>query len=240
MIKIDFKMDTFSILLIFIGSIAAIIGACLLNYSNYKANQKLLNKAETGIEKSENAINHITGGDSWCYYDVRLSNLVNENKEVIKQHLSLVLEHDGFYPIPEVHIKIFKLVPDKTVVNSYQLHKIHEQKISWFGMDGFFFNPNQLFNLELDDNLKEDRYQVNIGAPNGAITQEIIFKKDSINLWNYATKVERIKIDYSTPDENNRRQKQGHPITLYQIIGNGFPDKQSLGWKDFNLENSEQ
>ena len=112
MLKKLFKMDTLYILLIFSGSIIAIIGAFFLNYTNHKAGQILLSKVETGIKKSENAINHITGGDSWCYYDVRLSNIVNENKTVIKQHLSLVLEHDGVYPIPEIQIKIFKLVAD--------------------------------------------------------------------------------------------------------------------------------
>ncbi len=104
-------------------------------------------------------------------------------------------------------------------------------------MDGFNFNSNQLFDLKLDSNLTEDRYQVNIGAPNGAITQEIIFRKDSNNLWQYATRVERIKIDYSNPNENNRRQKQGHPEKLYQIIEKNFPDKQSLGWDTIDVKN---
>ena len=231
MISDFFKIDNFTILLIFFGSILAIIGAFLLNHKNSQESKILLRKVETSIEKSENAINHITGGDSWCYYDVRLYNIFNEHKVLVKQDLTLVLKHDGIYPIPEVHIKFYELVPDPTNSNSHQLITIYEGKRSWLGMDGF--NPNQILNLELNDKLNVARYQVDFGAPNGAITQEIIFKKDILKKWHYATKVERLIMDKTSPDELNRRPKQGRPQTLYQYIDKNFPDKNSLGWSDF-------
>lgn len=199
----------------------------------HEKNDTIIELNQKLSEKSEYIKNYVTGGDSWCYFSVRLRSIWTQERTFIKQTLLFVLEHDGVYPLPEVHVKFYKLGPDKALPNVHGLKVIYEDKISWLGIDGLNFNSTQLLDVKLNDSLNIEQYEVQFSTPNGAIQQEIIFKKDALNRWAYATKVERWILENTLADEHNRRIKSARSQTLFQHIDKNFPDKNSLGWKDF-------
>lgn len=207
--------------MIFSGSLLAVIGAFLLNFQNSKENKQLHDKVEHGIEVSEKAINHITGGDSWCHLGTQLF-VINPNKLIV--HFKLI--HEGFFPIPEVRVRLSEAIPEKSNdanVKRYSSKIIHQDKITWFGIDSGNPVVFPILKLSPTDSINEIKYDVEIGAPNGDIIQQIVLRKDTNNVWVSATKVYRTVWDEKASEGNQIGVKTGRPILLYEFVPDNFP-----------------
>lgn len=224
--------------MVFFGSLIAVIGALLHGVSSSKETKRIINKTDTlivkseeAILKSEEAIARMTGGDSWCFISPSIVQGQN-TKGLNKSHLLLQLVHNGYYPIPEIRLKIMIAKEIDNVSKRYGYEGyFFEDNITWVGMDFNGMAGKMIPSIDISKE-SEMRLSVSIGATNASIDQKIVLRRDHNKKWFLAFEVMKYELNKVETTSYNIGQKSGKPIKIHEMIQDGFPNKENLDfWK---------
>ncbi|MEQ8553757.1 MAG: hypothetical protein RIC06_09725 [Cyclobacteriaceae bacterium] len=224
--------------MVFLGSLIAVIGALLHGISSSRETKRIINKADTlivkseeAIQKSEEAIDRMTGGDSWCFISPSIVQGKNKKGEN-KSHLLLQLIHNGYYPIPEIRLKIMIANKIDNINKRYGYEGyFFEDNITWLGMDFNGMAGKMIPSIDIS-NESEMRLSVSIGATNASIDQTIVLRRDKNKIWFLAFEVMKYELDKGKTSSLDIGQKSGTPIKLHEMIQVGFPNEENLDfWK---------
>lgn len=184
-------------ILTFIGGALTIVGVAWASIRNSETQKQLQ-------EISSNALDQITGGDSWCYLE---SGFMQRQGEVVSHdYIPLQFIFEGTIPMYDISVVINKSVP-------YGL-----SREPWLKKNVGTLTKTQLstwlFKLPIPKKERTD-YFIEITSRNGQIFQHLIYIKKDETTWLTGTKVVRCKaVDNLT----------FRFYTLYEYVPEGFPE----------------
>lgn len=184
-------------ILTFIGGVLTIVGVAWASIRNSKTQEQLQ-------EISSNALEQITGGDSWCYLE---SGFEQRQGEVVPYgYIPMQFIFEGTIPMYDISVVINKSEP-------YGLSREHllEKNVGTLTKTHL---STWLCKLPMPKEKRTD-YFIEITSRNGQIYQHLIYIKKDETTWLTGTKVVRCKaVDNITFKFN----------TLYEYVPEGFPE----------------
>lgn len=180
-------------ILLLIGGLLSVGGAFWAGINSSKQ-ERVINDRNFEIAKltvenrelSKKAINLITGGESFAYYDVGARHV-----EGIYKSIGLALRLDGDFPLSDVTIKISRLIESNNsnrTNKSWHFEPLSDTHYPLITHD-LFSRTTQMPLIELDDN--NTNILINISSRNGEIEQQMKFAKKENGYYSMATKIVR-------------------------------------------------
>lgn len=200
-------------ILIMLGGLLTLSSAYWASIQGNKDKNVIIELQKKNIELNNQALNQITGGDTWCYLSGMLIGSRDGDKLTnYPSYFSIQVE--GKIPLYDLSIRIYS-------INHYATERKHyfSEKIGTLTKS---LHQDQFIQFKLPDRKRVD-YLIQFTSRNGEITQHLIFLKNDENLWFKATKVFRHKY---IGDESFRKEE------LFELVDPNFPEKE-IKWVDF-------
>ena len=179
------------------------LGALWASFNENRDKVRIIELQEEIATLSNEALNQITGGDSWCYIGGGLR--ASGGGIWSGQPILLSFIFEGTIPMYDVSVKIYNTVPyglSRELFFEKEIGTLTNTKLSY-----------QLGMFTIPDNDRVD-YLVEINSRNGQIIQHLIYIKKDEKVWLTGTKVLRWKAI-----ENHTYRYEN----LYEFVDSGFP-----------------
>lgn len=220
----NFKKALAPEIIIFIGVALTAVGGLIAAWQAKKdsklleeKNQKIIELTEKNALLTEQALNEITGGDSWAF----LRSGLQTANGIMNQKSLFNLNLQGQYPIYDVTLDISEIEYDRNLpTKAYTLNSVFSKQI---GTVTKTIYSEPLWMWTPPKGKKEVEYLIKMKARNGEVVQHLILILKPDNFWSVATKVFRF---------NSNKEGGFAKENLLEQKDSDFPN-QDVQWIEF-------
>jgi len=210
--------------LIFLGGLISAVGALIAakeaiddKLAIEKKNEEIITLTKENAKLSKEALDQITGGESWTYLTIGV-----RTTKGIPNEFGISCNVVGSNPLYDVTIEISELTHKTNLpTNSTELKSIFLKDLGTLTKSLY---PDMIGILKLPNDKSRIEYLSRLKMRNGVVNQHLIFVKKENGHWTMATKVYRFK-----QADNNAFKKED----LYTLIDEDFTDKDNIKWIEF-------
>ena len=215
------NLNLTSATIILIGGILGVLGVFLAAQQAIKdkaeldeKNKKIIGLTEENSRLSKQALDLITGGNSWAFIKCGLET----SQGIIDQQAIWNINLVGNIPLYDVSLSIFEVIHDHSLpTEAYDLVPILSKEV---GTVTPSLHPDNIGLITLSKNKDKIEFLAKIKARNGEITQHIILMKKKDGYWSLAQKIFRY-----IPGNNWGFKKE----ILDERINEDFPER-NIEW----------